>query len=179
MGVGLPQPQLNPIFKGLTPKQGFWTSKEFLPKVAKASKPGMGKEGACGSACSLPKLSGNVVVLGAGDTAFDCATSALRCGASKVYVAFRKGIQGMRAVPEEVEVAVEEQVELQPFLQVQSVVTDDGTGKIKMVEFARSYEGRDGAWNVDTEQSSVISADHGTLHCYVRCYVTYGTMVRR
>lgn len=28
----------------------------------------------------LPKLIGRVIVLGAGDTAFDCATSALRCG---------------------------------------------------------------------------------------------------
>ena len=29
-------------------------------------------------------------VLGAGDTAFDCATSALRCGAKRVFVIFRK-----------------------------------------------------------------------------------------
>ena len=39
--------------------------------------------GSCGGS-KLPRLSGNVVVLGAGDTAFDCATSALRCGAKKV-----------------------------------------------------------------------------------------------
>ena len=45
----------------------------------------------CSCKSALPKLHGNVVVLGAGDTAFDCATSALRCGARKVYVAFRKG----------------------------------------------------------------------------------------
>lgn len=51
---------------------------------------------------SLPQLSGNVIVLGAGDTAFDCATSALRCGASRVYVVFRKGFTNIRAVPEEV-----------------------------------------------------------------------------
>ncbi|KOB66973.1 Dihydropyrimidine dehydrogenase, partial [Operophtera brumata] len=35
---------------------------------------------------SLPELHGNVIVLGAGDTAFDCATSALRCGARRVFV---------------------------------------------------------------------------------------------
>ena len=39
--------------------------------------------GSCGG-FKLPRLSDNVVVLGAGDTAFDCATSALRCGAKKV-----------------------------------------------------------------------------------------------
>ena len=45
----------------------------------------------CSCKSALPQLHGNVVVLGAGDTAFDCATSALRCGARKVFVAFRKG----------------------------------------------------------------------------------------
>jgi dihydropyrimidine dehydrogenase (NADP+) len=50
----------------------------------------------------LPSLYGNVVVLGAGDTAFDCATSALRCGARKVFVVFRRGFTNIRAVPEEV-----------------------------------------------------------------------------
>lgn len=50
----------------------------------------------------MPSLFGTVVVLGAGDTAFDCATSALRCGARKVFVVFRKGFRNIRAVPEEV-----------------------------------------------------------------------------
>ena len=57
---------------------------------------------------SLPALSGNVIVLGAGDTAFDCATSALRCGASRVFVVFRKGFSNIRAVPEEVNVFKEQ-----------------------------------------------------------------------
>lgn len=43
-----------------------------------------------------------MIVLGAGDTAFDCATSALRCGARRVFVVFRKGFRNIRAVPEEV-----------------------------------------------------------------------------
>jgi dihydropyrimidine dehydrogenase (NADP+) len=58
----------------------------------------------CACKSSLPVLSGNVVVLGAGDTAMDCATSAIRCGASKVFVCFRKGFNQMRAVPEEVKI---------------------------------------------------------------------------
>jgi len=56
----------------------------------------------CSTNKTLPQLSGKVIVLGAGDTAFDCATSALRCGASKVFVVFRKGFTNIRAVPEEV-----------------------------------------------------------------------------
>lgn len=43
-------------------------------------------------------------MLGAGDTAFDCATSALRCGARRVFVVFRKGFSNIRAVPEEVNI---------------------------------------------------------------------------
>lgn len=58
--------------------------------------------GICACKSSLPDLHGNVIVLGAGDTAFDCATSALRCGARRVYVVFRKGFGNIRAVPEEV-----------------------------------------------------------------------------
>lgn len=58
--------------------------------------------GMCACKSVLPVLSGNVVVLGAGDTAMDCATSAIRCGANKVFVCFRKGFNQMRAVPEEV-----------------------------------------------------------------------------
>ncbi|KAI2667472.1 Dihydropyrimidine dehydrogenase [NADP(+)] [Labeo rohita] len=81
------------IFEGLTTEQGFYTSKDFLPLVAKASM--------CNCHSQLPKLHGNVIVLGAGDTAFDCATSALRCGARRVFVVFRKGFTNIRAVPEE------------------------------------------------------------------------------
>lgn len=101
IGIGMPQPTLHPIFNGLTPEMGFYTSKNFLPAVAKSSKPSM-------CACKannipqLPKLSGSAIVLGAGDTAFDCATSALRCGAKKVFVVFRRGFSNIRAVPEEV-----------------------------------------------------------------------------
>ncbi len=88
-----------PIFRELTEQMGFYTSKSFLPRVAGGSKGGL-----CNGCCtpSLPLLYGSVVVLGAGDTAFDCATSALRCGAKKVFVVFRRGFTNIRAVPEEV-----------------------------------------------------------------------------
>lgn len=100
VGIGLPQPKIHKIFKGLNSEMGFYTSKDFLPQVAKASKRGMC---ACKSTeLKLPKLNGNGIVLGAGDTAFDCATSALRCGAKKVYLVFRRGFSNIRAVPEEV-----------------------------------------------------------------------------
>lgn len=60
--------------------------------------------GMCACKSQLPQMYGKVIVLGAGDTAFDCATSALRCGAKRVYVVFRKGFTNIRAVPEEVSI---------------------------------------------------------------------------
>lgn len=99
VGIGLPQAKPNRIFEKLTPEMGFYTSKSFLPLVANASKPGMCP---CKAGLEMPKLSGTAIVLGAGDTAFDCATSALRCGAKKVFVVFRRGFSNIRAVPEEV-----------------------------------------------------------------------------
>lgn len=116
VGIGAPNPKVADTFAGLTEGQGFYTSKGFLPKAAQASKPGM-----CQSKSSIPKLHGNVVVLGAGDTAFDCATTALRCGAKRVYIAFRKGFTGIRAVPEETELAKSEQCEFLPFMQAKKV----------------------------------------------------------
>lgn len=62
--------------------------------------------GMCSCKQQLPQLYGNVIVLGAGDTAFDCATSAIRCGARKVFVVFRRGSTNIRAVPEEVSLDV-------------------------------------------------------------------------
>lgn len=62
--------------------------------------------GMCQCKAQLPSVKGVVLVLGAGDTAFDCATSALRCGARRVFVVFRKGFTNIRAVPEEVRSSV-------------------------------------------------------------------------
>lgn len=45
----------------------------------------------------LFKLKGHVIVLGIGDTALDCARSALRVGAERVTVVFRRGFNDMRA----------------------------------------------------------------------------------
>uniref|UniRef100_A0A8C1NMH7 Dihydropyrimidine dehydrogenase [NADP(+)] n=1 Tax=Cyprinus carpio TaxID=7962 RepID=A0A8C1NMH7_CYPCA len=118
VGIVLPQANRDKIFEGLTIEQGFYTSKDFLPLFAKASM--------CNCRSQLPKLHGNVIVLGAGDTAFDCVTSALRCGARRVFVVFRKGFNNIRAVPEEMEVAKEEKCEFLPFLSAREIIKKDG-----------------------------------------------------
>ncbi|XP_044748959.1 dihydropyrimidine dehydrogenase [NADP(+)] [Coccinella septempunctata] len=155
VGIGLPQPKVDPIFKDLDESMGFFTSKSFLPKVSEASKKGLC---ACKTSKDLPQLGGNVIVLGAGDTAFDCATSALRCGARRVFVVFRGGFTDIRAVPEEVQLAVEEKCELIGFLTPHSVNVKGG--KIISVTFARREQDENGQWVVDKEQLTTLKANY-------------------
>lgn len=154
VGIGLPEPKLDPMFAGLNTQSGFYTSKNFLPQVSDGSKPGLC---ACKSAQALPKLYGNVIVLGAGDTAFDCATSALRCGARRVFVVFRKGTTGIRAVPEEVDLAREERCELMPYLSPRKVIVKDGL--ITGMEFCRTEQNDKDEWVEDEEQTVRLKAN--------------------
>uniref|UniRef100_A0A493TSX1 Dihydropyrimidine dehydrogenase [NADP(+)] n=1 Tax=Anas platyrhynchos platyrhynchos TaxID=8840 RepID=A0A493TSX1_ANAPP len=152
IGIGLPEPNRDSIFQGLRMDQGFYTSKDFLPLVAMASKPGM-----CACHSPLPSIHGTVIVLGAGDTAFDCATSALRCGARRVFVVFRKGFTNIRAVPEEMELAKEEKCEFLPFLSPRKVVLRGG--HIVAMEFIRTEQDNDGNWKEDEDQVVRLKAD--------------------
>uniref|UniRef100_A0A2K6EH40 Dihydropyrimidine dehydrogenase [NADP(+)] n=1 Tax=Propithecus coquereli TaxID=379532 RepID=A0A2K6EH40_PROCO len=148
----LPEPNKDHIFEGLTQDQGFYTSKDFLPRVAKGSKAGM-----CACHSPLPSIRGTVIVLGAGDTAFDCATSALRCGARRVFIVFRKGFVNIRAVPEEMELAKEEKCEFLPFLSPRKVILKGG--RIVAMQFVRTEQDETGNWNEDEDQIVHLKAD--------------------
>jgi len=152
IGIGNPEAKTIPIFDGLTEENGYFTSKGFLPKVARASKAGM-----CACKSELPEIYGSVIVLGAGDTAFDCATSALRCGAKRVFVIFRKGFINIRAVPEEAELAKQEKCEFIPFMSPQEVVMKNG--RVAGMKFFRTEQEDDGRWIEDPEQMSKIKCD--------------------
>merc|ERR1719220_3221520 len=148
IGIGNPEPKTIPMFDGLTENDGYYTSKGFLPKVARASKAGM-----CACKSELPNIYGTVIVLGAGDTAFDCATSALRCGAKRVFVVFRKGFVNIRAVPEEMELAKQEMCEFLPFMSPHEVILNPGTNKISHLVLARNEQDEDtGNWFIDEDQ---------------------------
>lgn len=153
LGIGLPQPKRIPIFEDLTETMGFYTSKDFLPLVSKGSKRGM-----CSCGPAMPALRGVVLVLGAGDTAFDCATSALRCGAKKVFVVFRKGITHVKAVPEEVDLAREEKCELIPFMSPQEVILKNG--KIVGLRLCRTEQSQSGEWVQDVDQVATLKCDY-------------------
>eukprot|EP00755_Sulcionema_specki_P005421 Sspe_Gene.32720::Locus_16027_Transcript_1_1_Confidence_1.000_Length_3250::g.32720::m.32720/K00207/DPYD; dihydropyrimidine dehydrogenase (NADP+) len=156
LGVGLPKPNVAEPFQGLTPKEGFYTSKDFLPDAAVASKPGL-----CGcntpKAPELPKLYGKVLVLGAGDTAFDCTGSSFRCGAKRVIVCFRRSTADMRAVPEETELAKHERAEFLPYCQPKKVILEEG--RIKAIEMWKMEQDDDGKWVKDEDQVLTIKCD--------------------
>jgi 2-oxoacid:acceptor oxidoreductase gamma subunit (pyruvate/2-ketoisovalerate family)/2-oxoacid:acceptor oxidoreductase delta subunit (pyruvate/2-ketoisovalerate family) len=81
------------------------------------------------------QMSGRVVVLGGGNTAMDCARSALRAGAEMVTVAYRRGRDEMPAIAEEVREAREEGIE---FLYLHAPIgfTRSG-GRVSGVELAQ------------------------------------------
>lgn len=61
----------------------------------------------------FPDLTGqNVVVVGGGNVAMDCARSAIRLGAKKVVIAYRRRKEDMTALPDEVEGAIAEGAEV-------------------------------------------------------------------
>ncbi len=75
-----------------------------------------------------------VVVIGAGDTAMDCARSAIRLGA-KTKIAYRRGKEDMPAMEQEVKGAVEDGVEFAMHLSPQKFV---GQGKLEKIVFDKT-----------------------------------------
>ncbi len=70
-----------------------------------------------------------VVVIGGGNVAMDCARTSVRAGAEEVTVAYRRRIEDMTALPEEVEGAMAEGVEMMA-LQSPVRIEADADGKV-------------------------------------------------
>ncbi len=117
-GLGLPKPSPEGSLDGI--EQGL----DFLARVAAVGDL---------AADSGPALTGHVVILGGGNTAVDCARTALRSGAEHVTIAYRRGRAEMPAIPEEVEEAAEEGVEI---LFLRAPAAFRGDGRVTGVELA-------------------------------------------
>ncbi len=109
-------------------------------------------------------LAGHVVVLGGGNTAMDCARSALRCGASKVTVAYRRSRTEMPAIREEIDEAEREGVELRV---LRAPVAFHGERRLEAVELAEVELGEPDAAGrrrpMLTERVERLACDHVLL----------------
>ena len=74
---------------------------------------------------NVPTLKGTVVVVGGGNTAIDAARSALRCGADKVKIVYRRSIKEMPAHEEEIHAAQAEGIEINILTLPKSIIGDD------------------------------------------------------
>jgi len=82
-----------------------------------------------------PKLEGTVVVIGGGNTAIDASRTALRCGASKVAILYRRTRNEMPADHDEIEDAIAEGVEIQYLVAPKRAVVENG--RLKGIECYR------------------------------------------
>ena len=80
----------------------------------------------------VPKLNGTVVIVGGGNTAIDAARSALRCGAEKVKIVYRRSIKEMPANSEEIEAAQKEGIEILFLTNPKSLISENF--KLKAIE---------------------------------------------
>ena len=99
-GAGLPN------FMGIPGEslKGVYSANEFL------TRSNLMKAYLDDSATPIMK-GGNVAVVGGGNVAMDAARTALRLGANKVYIVYRRSMEELPARKEEVEHAIEEGVE--------------------------------------------------------------------
>jgi len=87
---------------------------------------------------NVTKLTGTVVVIGGGDSAFDAARTALRLGAGKVIIAYRRTEKEMPATPSEVREAKEEGIELMTLCIPKCII---GEGTVSGIELLRAKLG--------------------------------------
>ncbi len=109
-------------------------------------------------------LSGEVFVFGGGNTAMDCARSAVRSGAERVVVAYRRTRKEMPAIREEIEEAALEGVELEELI---APVAFHGEGRVAELELAEVDLGEPDASGrrrpVVSERTFRVPCDHVLL----------------
>ncbi len=104
------------------------------------------------------KVGSNVVVIGGGNVAMDCARTATRLGA-KVTIAYRRGYQQMPAFEKEKQDALAEGVEFAYLLSPHKI---NGNGAVESMTFEQMALGNPGA---DGRASIVPTGNTQTLAC--------------
>lgn len=94
--------------------------------------------------CALrpPAVGDRVLVIGAGFTAFDCARSALRLGASRVSICLRRTEEDLAVTRDEVVETKKEGIKIESLMLSRRVL---GKDRVEGVEFVRTRPGDPGA----------------------------------
>jgi dihydropyrimidine dehydrogenase (NADP+) len=151
-GVGFDKPK-TPLGNEIYLHPNVFNSKNFLPVVMENVKEGMKKS----QAEKLFKMHGHVIVLGIGDTALDCARSALRLGAERVSVIFRRGFDDLRANDEIFEPALQEKINFIPYSAPKSVITENNL--VTAVEFNEYFPNKEGKYEIMKDEIRKIKCD--------------------
>ncbi|HSB18872.1 MAG TPA: 2-oxoacid:acceptor oxidoreductase family protein [Anaeromyxobacteraceae bacterium] len=138
-----------------------------LPRTARLDVPGQalgGVEEGLGFLDAVKNgggrlLGGHVVVVGGGNTAVDCARTALRCGAARVTIAYRRGRAEMPAISSEVDEAVAEGVDLLLHRQPVALI---GNGRLQGVTLAVVEPG---APDASGRRRPIVTDRKATLAC--------------
>jgi formate dehydrogenase major subunit len=119
--------------------EGVYPGLTFMMDVCAGRRPTVGK---------------NVLVVGAGFTAFDCARSALRLGAEDVTICLRRTEEDLTVTEDEILETKKEGIRIHALMLSRRIVGDD---RVKGVEFVRTRPGAKGA-----DGKSSISPIDGT-----------------
>lgn len=89
-----------------------------------------------------------VAIIGGGSVAFDVAQTLNRMGAEKIHIFYRNGIERMRALPEEIEQAIEEGIHIHAYHTVKRI-TGEG-GRVRGIDVESTQAGNES----DAEEES-------------------------
>ena len=128
--------------------KGVLLCSDFLRRAAMGQDTGMGRR---------------VVIMGAGNVAFDCARTAVRLGAEEVSLAFRRKREQLTADLEEIEQAEQEGVRMLPARTFDRIL---GTDHVEGVEFSivkRNYKDENGRTVTEKEEGSAHTVEADTV----------------
>lgn len=108
---------------------GVWLGIQYLEQVTKESNINQGE---------------TVVVIGGGNTAIDCARTALRKGAKSVKLIYRRTQEEMPAEPYEVEEALHEGVEMLFLMAPNKIIIEDGKKMLSCIRMTLGEPDRSG-----------------------------------
>ncbi len=125
------------------------------------------------------KLEGDVVVIGGGNVAIDCARTAHRFGASSVSMFCLESRETMPASPEEIKEAEEEDVKIQPSWGPKEVLVDEA-GKVKGIVLKRCVSTIDpetGKFSPKYDENETITVDAKTIVFAIGQAIEWGKLL--